>query len=69
MTFIVQARITRTKRCPEGFYLLANGQRLHFKRHRDAVAALESLLEMQRFQVVTVRDYARSKQCKSKPPA
>lgn len=55
--FNISVRITRTHRCKEGFYLLFNRQRLWFKRHRHAVAALRSILSMQRFRIVSVRTY------------
>jgi len=52
-------RVTRTKRCKEGFYALVNGQRIRFKRRSDAFQSIVALLKMQRFQVVSVREYAR----------
>lgn len=58
MTFTVSVRVCRQHRARFGFYALINGQRLHFRRHADAVAAIRSVLEMQRLQVVTVDQYA-----------
>lgn len=60
MNFTVQARVTRQVRSKEGFYLLVNGKRLHFKRRADAIAGIESLLSMQRFQIVTVRQFTEA---------
>ncbi len=60
MTFTIHARVCRQHRCRLGFYALVNGQRLHFKRHADAVAAIRAVLEMQRLQVVTVDQFAAS---------
>jgi hypothetical protein len=57
----VRPRVTRTTRCKEGFYLLVNGERLWFKTKAIAMDALVSLLKMQRFQVVSVREYQRRK--------
>ncbi|MCI0744888.1 MAG: hypothetical protein L0Y58_05720 [Verrucomicrobia subdivision 3 bacterium] len=47
----VPVRITRT------FYMVVNGTRVHFKRKADAVSAVDTLLSMQRIQVLTVREY------------
>ena len=55
---LMPVRITRATKCKEGFYLLVNGERIHFKRKADAVAGLEAIMAMQRFQIVTVREYA-----------
>ena len=55
----VSVRVTRTRRCKEGFYALINGKRIRFNRRTDAFHAIVDLLRMQRFQVVTVREYAR----------
>lgn len=67
MKIPVCIRVARQSRSPEGFYALINGQRLHFLRKSDALAAIVSLLEMQRLQVVTVRQYA-ARQRKVKCP-
>jgi hypothetical protein len=65
-TIPVNVRITRKKKCKEGFYLVFNGQRIHFKFKGGAVSALNSLLGMQKFQIVTVREYA-ARHRKKKP--
>ena len=57
-TIPVNVRITRKRKCREGFYLLFNKERIHFKNKAAAVGALDSLLSMQKFQIVTVREYA-----------
>ena len=62
----VPVRITRAKRCREGFYLVINRSRLHFKRKSDALAAIDSLLSIQRIQVVTVREYVERNRSKIK---
>lgn len=63
---LVPLRITRTKRCREGFYLLVNGERLHFQKRAVAVAAAKSILDLQRLQVLSVREYAASRKAKLK---
>lgn len=65
-TIPVNVRITRKTKCKEGFYLLFNGQRIHFRFKKSAVDALNSLLGIQKFQIVTVREYAARRQ-KRKP--
>ena len=55
----VSVRVTRTKRCPEGFYAIINRVRIRFKRRADALQSIVDLLRMQRLQVVSVREYAR----------
>jgi len=57
MTFNITARVTRQRRAKEGFYLLVNGKRIHFMRRADAIAAIDSLLSLQKFQILTVRQY------------
>jgi hypothetical protein len=66
--FKISVRVTRTVKCREGFYVLFNGNRLQFKRRADAVGAVQSLLDMQRFQIVTVREYARRKSVAKQMP-
>jgi hypothetical protein len=56
---VVPVRITRKKRCPEGFYLIINGSRVRFKTRALAIEAASDWCRMQRVQVVSVRDYAR----------
>jgi hypothetical protein len=58
MKIILEMPVCRQRRAKEGFYLLVNGKRLHFKRRGDAIASAQSLLDMQRLQVVTVRQFA-----------
>jgi len=67
MEFIIHVPVCRQSRSPEGFYVLVNGQRIHFKRKMSALDSVASLLEMQRLQVVTVRQYA-ARQRKVKCP-
>ena len=57
----IPLRITQTKRCPEGFYLFVNGERIWFKTRRQALQGLEGVLALQRFQILTVREYAARK--------
>jgi len=57
--FVVPHRVTRSKRCKEGFYLVVNRQRVHFKRRRDAIAAAADLVKLWKLQIVTVREFAR----------
>lgn len=67
MKFTVEVRVCRQHRARLGFYAVINGKRIHFRRHADAVAAIRSVLDMQRLQVLTVDQYAaRNKQ--EKPP-
>jgi hypothetical protein len=54
---MVNVRITHTRRCAEGFYLLVNGQRLRFATRRLAMEAIPGILLLQRIQVVSVREY------------
>lgn len=56
--WIVPVRITRTARCPEGFFLLVNNSRLRFPTKKAALAAIDSVLSLQKIQVVSVREYA-----------
>lgn len=65
----VPVRITRTKKCREGFFLLVNGSRLRFTNRAAAVDAIDALLSMQRIQVVTVREFAERKKHRIKVPA
>lgn len=71
-TYLLPVRITRTKRCPEGFYLLCNGQRIHFKKRSAAIESIDAILALQRIQVVTVREYAERRKVRgvklAKPP-
>lgn len=61
MKFFLEVPVTRQRRAREGFYLLVNGQRLHFKRRVDAIAAAVDLLTLQKMQIVTVRQLAARK--------
>jgi hypothetical protein len=65
--YLVPIRITRTRRCREGFYLLVNGVRIHFLTRAAAVKAIDGILLLQRIQVVSVREYAAAKKG-TKPP-
>lgn len=62
----VPVRITRTRRCAEGFYLLVNGTRIHFKSRAAAIEGADALLQMQRIQVVSVREFAARRKCNGK---
>ena len=67
----IPLRITRTERSDEGFYLLINGSRLWHPTKARARAAFQAFLDMQAFQIVTVREYARRRKVRpklSKPP-
>lgn len=65
-TFLLPVRITKTKKCREGFYLLVNGERIHFKNKAGALAGLDAILQLQRFQIVSVRELAAGKKAKAK---
>lgn len=60
----IPVRITLTKKCREGFYLIVNGSRIRFATKALAVAALKSVLQLQRFQIVSVRELADGKKAK-----
>lgn len=57
-TFLLPVRITRTKKCREGFYVIVNGTRIHHANKATALASLEAILSLQRIQIVTVREFA-----------
>ena len=65
--YLVPVRITRTKRCAEGFYLLVNGARLRFCTRKAAIEAIDGILLLNRIQVVSVREYAAARKG-TKPP-
>jgi phage terminase large subunit len=56
----VPVRITRAKRCREGFYVIVNGQRVRLATKALALEWVDSLLSMQRIQVMTVREYVEA---------
>ena len=58
MQFAINVRVTRKKRSPEGFYAIFNGKRIRFNTKPLALSAVDSFLQLQRIQVVTVRQYA-----------
>lgn len=58
MRVLINIPVCRQVRSLRGFYALINGQRLHFKRRADAIAAVQAVLDMQRLQVVTVDQFA-----------
>lgn len=62
--FPVPFRITRTKRCPEGFYLIVNGTKIRFATRKLAIEAGVAILQLQRLQVVSLREYAASRKAK-----
>ncbi len=57
MIFNFPVRVTRAKRCKEGFFLMINGSRMRFNRRNDAIAAVLSWLELQRVEICSVRQY------------
>jgi hypothetical protein len=57
----ISVRVTRKTKCNEGFYALINGARLWFKTRRAAFGACLSVLELQRLQVVTAREFFEAK--------
>lgn len=59
MKFTIEIPVTRLKRCPEGYYALINGSRLHFLARSKAIDGIRAFLSLQRIQVVTVRQYAK----------
>lgn len=60
----IPVRITRTVRCPEGFYLIINGSRIHFRTKSAALASVDAFLSLQKIQIVSVREYAARNQKK-----
>lgn len=66
--WIVPVRITNTRRCPEGFYVLVNGSRLRFATRKLAIEAVDAVLLLNRIQIVTVREYAARKKHRAKVP-
>jgi len=65
-TWLLPVRITRTKKCREGFYVLFNGSRLRFATRAAALGAVDAILSMQKIQVVTVREFAARKKHRQK---
>lgn len=59
MRFKVSVRVTRTRKCREGFYLLLNGQRLRVATRALAIEQVRGFLDLQRIQILTVREYQR----------
>ncbi len=59
MNFTLPVRVTRTKKCREGFYILINGARIHARNRAAAIANVVGWLQLQRVQVVSVREYAQ----------
>ena len=57
MTFTIKARVTRTKKCRDGFYLFVNGSRLRFSTRKAAIEAITGIVALSTFQVMTVREY------------
>lgn len=66
--FTVRVRVTRTSKCKEGFYVLFNGARIHQRTRRGAIGTVQSFLDLQRFQIVTVREFARRKSVRKEMP-
>jgi hypothetical protein len=66
MKFTINVRVTRAKRCRDGFYLICNGSRIRFSTRRAALEAVDGLIMLQTFQVVTVREYAERNRKKIK---
>ena len=65
---LLPVRITRTRRCRSGFYLIVNGSRIWFKARADALKGLRGWLDLQRVEVVSVRAYAARKKVRGKRP-
>ena len=57
MRYALKVRVTRKKRCRDGFYLLVNGSRVRYATKALALAEIENWLNLQRVQIVTVREY------------
>jgi hypothetical protein len=64
--FKLHVRVTRQERCEFGFYLLVNGSRLRFGTKAQALRAVQSILDLQRFQIVSVTEYSRRKSVKKR---
>ena len=58
MIFIVPVRVTRTRKCREGFYLIINGKRLRYATRALALEEVRGFIELQKLQVCTVREFA-----------
>ena len=72
MTVKLNVRVTSKSKCREGFYLLVNGIRLHFRTRALALRSVTDWLALQRLQICTVREYAgrnRKKIAARMPPA
>lgn len=65
----VNVRITRTKKCREGFYVLFNGSRIRYLTRALAIQAVDAILSLQKIQVVTVREFAARQKHREKIPA
>lgn len=61
MKFSIEVPVCRQRRSKEGFYLLINGMRIHHRKRSSAIDSARALLDMQRMQIVTVRQYAARK--------
>lgn len=58
MTVKLKFRVTSASKCREGFYLIINGERLHFATRADALTSgLAWIAKTVRVQVCTVREY------------
>jgi len=58
MKYALNVRVTRKRKCREGFYLIVNGSRLRFRNKALALAEVQGWINLQRVQVVTVREFA-----------
>jgi len=58
MTYPFVIRVTRKRKCRDGFYLVINGQRVRYQRRADALNEVAAWLKLQRVQICTVREYA-----------
>lgn len=53
----LRVRLTRRKRCRDGFYLVINGTRIRHKARQLAMDSLYAWLRLQKVEIVTVREF------------
>lgn len=58
MKFCIPVRVTRARKCRDGFYVVINGKRLRKATRALAIAEVEGFLALQKIQVCTVREFA-----------
>ena len=66
MKLELSVRVTRRRKCREGFYVVINGKRLRYANRALAIKEVRSWLALQRIQIVTVREYAERNRSKIK---